>query len=702
MKFFKLKRFSAVLIILLLSIVSCTDNTLLMPEIEVEHEITLNTIQDGQIVSPDEGIPFSVGYTSGSKGGEQSLSKLEIFISDTAGNRLRELVLQGAEIPGEPGLLLDIEGLAEGVYTVTFLLYEEEELLSTNRYYFFNFENPPELLSLSAYPPVFYPGSEGLIQAHLSVRENQDPYLRWKFGNVIQAEGYYSQGYDKHIITAPVNEGIYSVQLEVFPVGPPEEKSFPFSSEAAQTAEIYVSKETEPGPHDLSPEFSYYTLFHFRGNLRDSGIKTILTGETEEEKNAELVSNPRVDLWEQMFGYYLDGESGFSIEGLTVPFFQNGFLSPFSLNFRLMLETIESGRTIYDTGLHDGSFRFRVYTEEDGKLKAYIKSGEEEKVITSEYPILTAETALSLSISVLPQETGTVVMWFLNGILVSISELSFPVTVHIPEQNEESEIQDEFAMIGGTLRTDGFTVIGGAEGVQGIIDEFGVYIRDEQSRPSPDDEVFSKAMEAEYGSSLRYAEGFEGIFIPGDLTVSGDVMISTSDLVLEPGSSVVFPDFLFEAETMLVEAGVGSDEEDTEPGRIEIRAVYAEEAETHRDDGPDDPVLLLFTDNRVSRPESEPETFIREKDAPIAMEFSFQEDILTVRVGEISTDIEVRDNSFEGIALTIFSPDGRLIPVKVSHVLARIDRDKIAARLGNDTPDESEPAEEPEEEQTKK
>lgn len=700
MEFLKMKRFSASIIILLFGIISCTDNTLLMPEIEVDHEIILNTIQDGQIISPEDGIPFFVTDTSGSKGGEQYLAKMEIYISDTAGNRLRELVLQDSEIPEQPGLLLDIEGISEGVYTVTFLLYNEEELLSTNQFYFFNFENPPELLSLSAYPPVFYPGSEGLIQAHLSVRENQDPYLRWKFGNIIQAEGYYSQGYDKHILTAPVNEGIYSVQLEVFPVGPPEEKSFPFISEVAQTAEIYVSKDTEPGPHDLAPEFSYYNLFHFRGNLRDTGIKPGLFGESEEE-NAEPVGDPRVDLWEQLFGYYLDGTSGFLIDGLSIPFFQNGYLSPFSLNFRLMLEKIESDRTIYDTGLDDGTFRLRVYTEEDGRLKAYIKSGVEEKVISSEYPVLTAETALSLSISVLPQENGTVVMWFLNGILISISELSFPVTVPIPDQTEESDLQEEFVMIGGTILTDGYTKIGGNGGIQGIIDEFGVYIRDEQSRPSPDDEVFSKAMEAQYGSSLRYAEGFEGIFIPGDLTISGDVMISTSDLVLEPGSSVVFPDFLFEAEKLLVEAGVESDGEDTEPGRIEIRAVYGEDAAFEKESVPDEPVLLVYTDNTAARPDSEAETFIREKNAPIAMEFYVLEDILIVKIGEISAEIEIMDNSFEGIALTVFSPDGRVIPLKVSHVLARIERDKIAARLETDDNDETESAVETEEEQSK-
>ncbi|MFP4442406.1 MAG: hypothetical protein ACLFST_04740, partial [Spirochaetia bacterium] len=82
-------------------------------------------------------------------------------------------------------------------------------------------------------------------------------------------------------------------------------------------------------------------------------------------------------------------------------------------------------------------------------------------------------------------------------------------------------------------------------------------------------------------------------------------------------------------------------------------------------------------------------------------EFYVLEDILIVKIGEISAEIEIMDNSFEGIALTVFSPDGRVIPLKVSHVLARIERDKIAARLETDDNDETESAVETEEEQSK-
>ncbi len=676
---------SAVFTVSLFFLLSCNENTLFMPEMDLEPEVSLETIRDGEIISQEEGIPFSLLYTSGSKGEEVTVSSLEIFIEDAENNRVREIVLSEEDLAVESDLLLDIQDLPEGVYSVNFMIYEKEELLSEKRVYFFNTQSPPSLLSVSAYPPVFYPGSEGILQANLETEEEDDPYLRWKLGDSVQGEGYLSQGLDKLAIPAPVTEGIYSVQVEVFPEGPPEDISYPFISEINQTLEIFVSKDVEPGPNELTPNFSYYSVLHFQGNLRDQGIRTDLAEGVSEEDGAVPVGEPHVDIWERMFGYYLNGNSGFSLDGIVLPFYRNGNLSPFSLNFRLMVEELKENSTLLDTYLTDDTFKFRVFSTEEGKLNAHIRADGKETVITSEYPLLNPKTAVSLSISVLPQEDSTIVMWFLNGILVSLSEISFPIRLTAPigigEEVEAGKEKDEYDMIRGSLAAEGETIIGGENGITGIIDEFGVYFRDEQSRPSPDDEVYSKAMESEYGSSLRYAEGFEGIFLPGELKVEGDVMVNTSNLVLEPDSSVVFPDFLFDEKSLFVEAGIDSEPDTENPGKLEIKAVYNDT--NARTDNIEDnlPLFVFYSNDTIAVPDGDVYRVMRKDNEPLTIEFNYNEDTLFLIAGDQHLSVPVKDEFFQGISLKVVSPDRRIIPLKVSHVLARLEREKISARL---------------------
>ena len=64
------------------------------------------------------------------------------------------------------------------------------------------------------------------------------------------------------------------------------------------------------------------------------------------------------------------------------------------------------------------------------------------------------------------------------------------------------------------LRQDGTTVIGGPNGFSGVIDELGVYYRDDQGRPSADPAQYLRTAQRKYGRDLVLAYGFETANLP--------------------------------------------------------------------------------------------------------------------------------------------------------------------------------------------
>jgi len=73
------------------------------------------------------------------------------------------------------------------------------------------------------------------------------------------------------------------------------------------------------------------------------------------------------------------------------------------------------------------------------------------------------------------------------------------------------------------------------------LDEFGIYSRDDQGRPSPDPALFQRISAIKYGKGLAFASGFEGIFVPNGMTVEGKGTISAGTLSLAPDSALVLP-----------------------------------------------------------------------------------------------------------------------------------------------------------------
>ena len=228
---------------------------------------------------------------------------------------------------------------------------------------------------------------------------------------------------------------------------------------------------------------------------------------------------------------------------------------------------------------------------------------------------------------------------------------------------EELEVRDGVTRFGH--ESSGFT---------GLVEEFGVYFRDEQDRLSIDDGLFQRAMESTYASRLAYAQGFEGLFLPDELETVGRVTVRAGELVLEPESSVYFPAFLFQDEDLIVEVTLG-DEAAEARGEFVFSEAYPEDEGAHLMTGLTDGGMKFGEDDTV-------DAFAGAADGTLLLRMRHENDSLYVRGAEGEERvIELQEPRFEGVRMTARHPEDRGVPLRIMSVLAHRDRTELAERL---------------------
>jgi hypothetical protein len=255
---------------------------------------------------------------------------------------------------------------------------------------------------------------------------------------------------------------------------------------------------------------------------------------------ARSLGDPELAAEPDIFGYRLDGDDGFELDGFVLPV-RESRLSPFSLSVRFRPESIAGTARIL-TVLQGGGEMVRIEVGRGGSVLVLLPGPVR---LESPTGALREGVTSVLTVSVWPEEEGALVQLFVDG-EVLLSELTDWVPGEFPRRDAVA-ISDE-----GWLAYPGRAVIAGENGFVGVLDEFGVYFRNEGDEPSPDTGVFVSAMELTHGDKLVYAEGFEGPTVPEEILVSGDAEVESGRLVLASGSSAFFPTFGFGSETLYV------------------------------------------------------------------------------------------------------------------------------------------------------
>ena len=444
---------------------ACSSDPMFDPLDLSEQGVTIRSLGDGSLVGAGATVPVSVGLSENFKKRRSADSLSLLAVLKDAEDKVLAEVYFGPELVGGENLPpIGLPPIEPGSYLMSFSLRDADEVLAEKEVFFFYDPGKYSLTKISAYPPSFLPGSTGVFRAFISAPAGSDPYIRWTVNDKVLREDSLSDGGDRVFWTAPLIEGVYPVRAELYPFAPPTGRTHAFPAPLALSGQVYVDKTRRLAETDFSPEDDYYTLFHFLGNLKDDGNRP---GRREYgREHLKTTGVPRPDFLQDVFGYYLDGASGFLTDDLLLPLGEDRSPVPHTIRMRIFPLSPVEGRFLLRAVSEDGSFGLSVFTDGDGILVFRIASGGqtlERKAGTSLPPGRTILLELYLE----PGADSLASAWFLDGKPVSAAE-------------------DLFRF--GPVPPAGTTRIGGDDGFIGLIDEFGIFPRRQTAAgPSPEE-----------------------------------------------------------------------------------------------------------------------------------------------------------------------------------------------------------------------
>ena len=497
------------ILMLLGLLASCGDQSLFMSLNNPISDLQLTTISDGQVLTDGKGVPLTVSVSDPSKAKDL---EMEVTISTPTNGSFYHTRQAVPAVNAQ--LYIQPPSLPPGQYRMDVVIYSSGEVSQKSSENFFVAAGNWKISGIKSFPPVIGSAGKVLLKADLQFPDGSDPWLRWSYkGKVIQ-KGLLSQGLGKILWTAPADEGVYTITLEMFPAAPAD-ADYSFASSISLSTDVYVSTVTQSAAGDLGSADSYLSLLRLQGTLDDSGAGAKKLGKT----SAALIGTPEIVSTENGFGYRLAAGSGFSLSWLALPV-DGGSLQPFTVSFGINFDSFSTTNNILVASSSDGSFTFTVSV--DGTThapQAVIQAGGQSIAIPwSGVGLLTGQRYL-LSLSIVPRGQSAAALWFLNGDLVASRTVSLPSF---------------------SIRQDGTTVIGGLNGFSGVIDEFGVYSRDGNGKPSADPGQLMRVAAQKYGQNLIVASEFEGANLPSGLSTEGNAVLSPGSLALPPDSALVF------------------------------------------------------------------------------------------------------------------------------------------------------------------
>ncbi len=507
-----------------------------MPPLSEDGDLRLQTVADGSVVTRNGTI--SATLLPGPQG--RYPDRVEVTFIDQDGEVASERTISAAEIDRGRLPALAVEQLATGSYTVQFELFNDGRSSAEFQRRLFVSDAPFAIASISAYPPTFMTDSKGILRADLDIPPQADPFLRWSFNGKPVMQGLLSAGAGELMLRSPQSEGVYPVVLELFPVAP-RGAGFGFASQVSQQSDLVVKESRSASERGFGPPQSYYVLLHFAGNTRDSGMRSALLGATA--ASAQTFGAADLRIVHELFGYYLDGAAGIGFEEVILPF-TNAGLEPFSIAMRLALTEPQRDRVLFSARAEDSSLELQLELAEEGELRLQLAARGRSATVTSEGSALLPGRPVDINVAVVPHAGHTSVAWFVDREPAGAADI--PLGFGRPNGGPDGRWQP----------LAGRSVIGGEGGFIGVIDEFGIFFRDEHSRPAANTAPFRVEQLRRHGESLIVAEGFERPPLPQSFATRGEVRIAGGSAVVEPGAALIGPAVGFDSSEVTLELSV--------------------------------------------------------------------------------------------------------------------------------------------------
>ena len=471
-------RFTRLLLMLFtLFLISCGGSSLLMTLSDSENAVTFRTsINSGDILNPesDEAIDISFEY-------DENIvrpGKLEIAFLDVQGLEISDPQLIEGDKLNEPLPSISVASPDDSMYSIRLRVFDNDDVLIKEEIIPFFYSRDSFLIrGIVAYPNTFVPGGQGLIFPDVEASINS--WIRWSIDNEIIEEGFLSKYVDGFIWKAPLLEGVYGLRMELFPVEPlyTRNGTFSFTSPLRSDIEIFVTKTTASDPFELFPRESYSTLIHFKGILEDLGTVP---------NDIIAIGSPVISRQGDKLGFYLDGISGYLMDSNILPVINN-LLMPFSVTFSYCLNELQADSSFLSI-MGNGREFFSIRTDSFGILGAELFYSGGSSADVSD---LSPEGYNEITLSVVPGKDIVSFYWYGDGVLISSGTSDY--NPGVPDLHFKS-------------------IIGGGNGFEGLLDEFGIYFQDEEGGNNIDDNIFKRRVNRKYNSDkIIAAYGFDGL-----------------------------------------------------------------------------------------------------------------------------------------------------------------------------------------------
>jgi hypothetical protein len=502
---------------------ACGDQSLFMSMKSDTTDLQITSIADGQVLTSGTPVPLLIRAENTGKSRDV---EIEVTLTSAAGQSVWHN--RAAATLNEQTPIALPANLPSGLYRLDLVLYSSGEVAQKKSSSFFVAGDAYKITGIKSFPPVITATASVMLKAELAIPVDADPYLRWSWKGKVIAKGALSRGLGQVIWAAPSDEGVYTITLELFPSSPPAGSDFTFTSSLLLSTDIFVSAGSSLGRSDLGPESSYLSLLHMQANLTDAGTGAKKLGKAQ----ALPVGAPDIVPLEDGFGYRLNGSSGIQIPWLTLPI-DGGVLKPFTVSLGVMFEDLDTANRILTASAADGgvSLAISIDPSTHAPLARLSTVGNGAVILPWSGPGLSKKQRYLLSLSVVPRGEDIVAQWFLDGVQVSLSNVPYKIP---------------------GVKQEGTTVIGGEKGFKGIVDEFGIYYRDAEGRPSTDPDQFLRAHTIALGSNLVLADGFDGIFLSTGFALEGSGQIGAGSLTLPPDTMLDLPPLKMEGSSISV------------------------------------------------------------------------------------------------------------------------------------------------------
>ncbi|OHD72503.1 MAG: hypothetical protein A2177_10905 [Spirochaetes bacterium RBG_13_68_11] len=520
-----MKRLAAFSLLLLLALVllSCGgDGLSLFPRSEAS-DLSITGPEDGSVYTSTQPLALQIGTSD--PAGHPNL-EVQVTLFSATGDSVWEQRLTGPA-PNED-LGLQLPELPAGRYELEIVVRQNGEQVERHTATIFSVRDRPRISGIASFPPLITASTPVQLSADITADAGSDPWLRWTWRGKTIAQGSRSSGAAAVLWKAPADDGVYAVTLELFPVAPPEGTGYSFRSSIAMSTDIYVSAAGAAARNELGPVSSYLSLFHLQADLADA-----VAVAKDPKRVAIPIGSPRIVPVGDGFGYRLEGGAGFRVPWPVLPV-DMGELAPFTLSVGIRPEQLTGADRIVTATAGAITFTLEFGTDASPELAVAVPDSPR-LVIPSGAPSLVPGQRCLVSVSVEPRLGGLSVRWFNDG--RQISETT--VSLLLPP-----------------LGADGSAIVGGGPGFVAVIDELGVYYRDEAGRPATDPTLFRAAMRRLHGDRLLFADGFDGMFLPAEFSMKGKSDLLAGAAELQPNASLELPPVQFPAKDFSIELGL--------------------------------------------------------------------------------------------------------------------------------------------------